>query len=93
MPLSRIFASTSIALLAAVSASLFTEWLNRTRSPDKLALREIQIMDEKGHPTAAIASYNGRTTLIFYSPDTPGPAIELGVEDSGRSRFLRIFGR
>jgi len=92
MSLRETLRFTSIAFGAAVSASLITTHLDRRTLPDKVALRELVIVDEKKQPTAGIASYNGRTVLTFYSPNSPRPALEVGLEDGGATRFLRFFG-
>jgi len=87
----RVLAATA-ALCGAVVGSLATPHFAPPRSleVESIEARRLTILDERGKVTARLASSGGSSVLSFYDSGMRR-VLDVGVEDSGASRFIRLF--
>lgn len=92
MAIDKFLGAAFAASFGAIIGSLLTTSLNSSRMGTNAAIqtRDLTILDEHSRPAARLTSLAGKTVLRFYSAQST-PALEVGVEQNGSSRFVRFF--
>jgi hypothetical protein len=90
----RQLATTAVtALIGGVVGALIT---SSVRSPergslDSVSTHEMLILDNEGRPVARLGSGGDGPTLRFFVNSEP--ALEVGIDATGKNKFIHFFGK